>query len=91
VVFLPCLSYNPSTVKHLSYFLFRLNALQIYLQFIEGEMESDINSDSEDGDLMKNLNEAGDLNVNSLHLSDEVIYPSAFVVIKDIRAMGNGV
>ncbi|RHN42911.1 hypothetical protein MtrunA17_Chr8g0382111 [Medicago truncatula] len=34
-------------------------------------MESDINSDSEDGDFVRNLNEANDLNVDSLHLSDK--------------------
>lgn len=88
MVFVPSLSCNPSIVKHLSYFLFCLNALQIYLQFIEGEMECDINSDREDGDLMRNLNEADDLNVDSLHLSDEVIFPSAFVVIKEIQGCG---
>jgi hypothetical protein len=76
-------------VKH--YFLFYLKALQIYLQFIEGEVETDTNSDSEDDDLASNLNEADDLNVDSLHLSDQVIYPLASVVIKDIHAMGNGV
>lgn len=54
-------------------------------------MESDTNSDSEDGDLVRNLNEADDLNVDSLHLSEQVVYPLAFVVIQDILAMGNGV
>lgn len=53
-------------------------------------MESDINSDSEDGDFVRNLNEADDLNVDSLHLSEQVIYPLAFVVIQDPLAMGNG-
>jgi len=73
-------------VKH-----FASNLFQIYLQFIEGEGESDTNSDSEDGHLVRNLNEADDLNVDSLHLSEQVIYPLAFVVIQDILAMGNGV
>ncbi|KEH31373.1 Serine/Threonine-kinase rio2 [Medicago truncatula] len=59
-------------------------------RFIEGEVESDTNSDSEDGDLVRNLNEADDLNVDSLHLSEQVIYPLAFVVIQDPLAMGNG-
>uniref|UniRef100_I3S596 Serine/threonine-protein kinase RIO2 n=1 Tax=Medicago truncatula TaxID=3880 RepID=I3S596_MEDTR len=40
-------------------------------RFIEGEVESDTNSDSEDGDLVRNLNEADDLNVDSLHLSEQ--------------------
>jgi hypothetical protein len=41
-------------------------------------VESDTNSDSEDGDLVRNLNEADDLNVDSLHLSEQVVYPLAF-------------
>jgi RIO kinase 2 len=40
-------------------------------RFIEGEVETDTNSDSEDDDLASNLNEADDLNVDSLHLSDQ--------------------
>lgn len=70
---------------------FCLKALQIYLQFIEGEVEGDTDSDSEDGDSVRNLNEADGLNVDSINLLDEVIYPLAFVVIKDVQASGNGV
>lgn len=45
-------------------------------------VESDTNSDSEDDDLVTNLNEADNLNVDSLHLSEQVIYPLAFVCRK---------
>lgn len=72
-------------------FLFCLTPLQIYVQFIEGGAESDTNSDGEDVDSVGNLNEADVIDGDSLHLAEQVISPLAFVVVKCIQAMENGV
>lgn len=79
-----------SSIHLISYFVCP-KVLQIYMQFIEGEVESDTNSDIEDGDSVRNLNEADVLDGGSLSLSEQVISSLAFVVIKDIQAMGKGV
>ncbi|CAI8617773.1 unnamed protein product [Vicia faba] len=44
---------------------------EVIQRFIEGEVEGDTDSDSEDGDSVRNLNESDDLNVDSVHLLDQ--------------------
>ncbi|KAI5385686.1 uncharacterized protein LOC127107005 [Lathyrus oleraceus] len=44
---------------------------EVIQRFIEGEVEGDTDSDSEDGDSVRNLNEADDLNVDSINLLDQ--------------------
>ncbi|CAL5213788.1 unnamed protein product [Lathyrus oleraceus] len=44
---------------------------EVIQRFIEGEVEGDTDSDSEDGDSVRNLNEADGLNVDSINLLDQ--------------------
>ncbi|XP_058731290.1 uncharacterized protein LOC131603058 [Vicia villosa] len=44
---------------------------EVIQRFIEGEVEGDVDSDSEDGDSVRDLNEADDLNVDSINLLDQ--------------------
>lgn len=53
------------------------------MQFIEGGTESDTNSDSEGVDSVEDLNEATIIDGDSSHLLEQVIFPLAFVVIKE--------
>ncbi|CAK8578157.1 unnamed protein product [Lathyrus sativus] len=44
---------------------------EVIQRFIEGEAEGDMDSDSEDGDSVRNLNESDELNVDSLNLLEQ--------------------
>lgn len=45
----------------------------LYVQFIEGKAESDMNSDGEEVDLVEDLDEAGNIDGNSSDLLEQVM------------------